>query len=223
MLLEMLMPKRIKCVVCDKEIEGAFICDLCKASIQFNIGRVCRYCGRMLLDHGVQCQNCKGMIKFFDNGVSAVIYDDYIKKVLFNFKYNEKTHLGEMMANEILKKLSDSVVDYDFIVPVPLHKNRLKKRGYNQALIIAEFLSEKSGIPLDQSLIRSLDTKALFKLQRHERQVILEDAFKSSNIKGNILLVDDIFTSGSTLNYCSKALKEGGARYVTVATFAVGD
>lgn len=222
MFLELLFPKKIKCLVCDREIEGHFLCDICLASVQFNIGRTCMSCGRMIYDQALLCHHCKGLIRHYDDGFSAVLYDDFIKGLLYQFKYNNKTHLGEYMAIEILERLKKSQVDYDYIVPVPLHKRRYRKRGYNQAAIIAEFLSRYSGIPIRQPLKRIKRTKALNKLNYGQRKIVLEGAFESDKISGNIILIDDIFTTGSTLNACSETLKKAGAGYITIATFAVG-
>lgn len=121
----------------------------------------------------------------------------------------------------------ENITNIDLIVPVPLHRSRKAERGYNQAELLAKYLSSKLGIPLNsRNLIRTKATKIQNKLSRHEREQNLKDAFiiRQSNVfkDKRILLVDDIFTTGATVNECSRILMECGVKEVYVITIATG-
>ncbi|MCH4889304.1 ComF family protein [Acidaminobacter sp. JC074] len=224
--LEVLYPRDLTCVLCGDESDHE-LCDICKGSLQFNIGSVCRFCGRMIMKSDYEvCHHCKGIKRYYDRGLSVTVYDELSKKLLFNLKYHDKRYISHTIAKYMLDYIvrSDIDIDFDVIVPVPLHTERYKSRGYNQAELICNHLSYLSGLPISKALERRKHTKPLNKLTADERLVVLHEAFElSSKVEGNIILVDDIFTTGSTLNACSKVLKESGAGYILIITFAVGE
>lgn len=223
---ELLYPRNLTCVLCHNEVEDSELCDICLGSIQFNTGRVCESCGRMI-QSGLYhiCENCKMLDRYYDKGTSVVIYDEYIKKLIFNFKYHDKRYIAHTMATYMLKKVIELEleIDFDYIVPVPLHKERFKSRGFNQAEEIAKFMCEFSGLKLNTNLKRTKHTPALNNLSEADRHKVLQEAFAlTDEIRGNIIIVDDIFTTGTTMNSCCKVLKENGAEYILILTFAVG-
>lgn len=224
---ELLYPRNLTCVLCHNEVEDSELCDVCLASIQFNTGRVCNSCGRMIFKETYPvCYNCKSLTRNFDRGISVVIYDEFVKKLLFNLKYHDKRYIAHTMAQYMLSEIInlDLDIDFDCIVPVPLHEIRFKNRGFNQAELISDFLSEITGLKVNTSLKRTKNTKSLNKLSSEERYNILLNAFELTvPIKNNIILVDDIFTTGATVNACALKLKEMGSGFVLVATFAVGE
>ncbi len=225
-VFDFLYPRNLKCIVCSKELNNDFICDECKYSIEFNLGRRCRSCGRNIYDDREFCSNCLSLNRYFDRGVSVCIYNDYIRKMMKDFKYKNKRYLGFYMAKYIVKYISDLDLDIDFdvIIPVPLHKDRLQKRNYNQSKIISDYLSNFTGLNTDNNLERIKSTERLYNLSLVKRKEVLEDAFIYRGFcDKNIILVDDIFTTGSTVNECSKILKQSGAKYILVASFAVGE
>lgn len=143
------------------------------------------------------------------------------------FKYNSKIEvggiLGEMMAQYDYDSLN--IGDNSLLIPVPLHPLRLKNRGFNQALILAKHVARKFSLPLDfATLKRSVDTKPQVNLGRSERLKSIKGAFEVSNeqkIRGEkILLVDDVYTTGSTVKECTRVLIEKGAKEVSVLTLA---
>jgi len=224
-VMDLIYPRDLTCVLCSEESDDE-LCDLCKGSIQFNIGRVCKACGRMITtDYGI-CRNCMSMERMFDYGVSVVTYDDYIKGLMYKLKYHNKRYIAHTMAKYILDYILQLNLkeDFDGIIPVPLHENRLKNRGYNQAYLIAMFLSEMTGLKVYETIRRVVNTRPLNKMTREERSHILEDAFEVTRcMEGNYILIDDIFTTGTTVNTCSKLLKASGVSQILVATFAVGE
>lgn len=230
-LLDMLYPRNLNCVLCHEPLytdHESHLCSVCLGSLQLNIGSVCRICGRMMPANDVYliCNNCKSLNRFIDAGTSVVTYDAYVKKMLFNFKYYNKKYIAHTLATMMLNKMveCDLAVDFDYIVPVPLHPKKLKKRGYNQAYLISYYLSEFTGLKIKDGLIRSKNTAALNHYDFNERQAILKGAFElKEGIEGNVLLVDDIYTTGHTMNHCAEVLKQSGATYVFAVSFAVGE
>jgi len=151
------------------------------------------------------------------------------RELLLSFKYGGQTFIGEKIAQVMADRLAIEQLEIDLIVPVPMHKSKQKKRGYNQAEIIASSLSKKLSLPYSgKLLVRMENTLAMSGLSAFERRVNIENVFSMTNraaqkIDGKrILLVDDIYTTGSTASACSRMLMEKGAREVRVITFAAG-
>ena len=139
-------------------------------------------------------------------------------------KYNNKTYLSKYIATIMKEKLDLENIKFDYILFVPLHKKRLRQRGFNQAEKIAMDLSKIVDIPTVDNISRKYNTKRLYKLGKEERINELKNAFViKENIidlkNKNVLLVDDIFTTGSTVNEISKILKINGVNKVFVSTF----
>lgn len=233
-LIDLLFPRDLTCVLCNRELfdvsEGNF-CNVCMGSIQFTAGNSCTCCGRNIPSSNIYgvCLNCSLLTRHYDSGVAVLKYDDYSKKLFFDLKYFNKKFIAHTMAVYIKKKLVGLNLehDIDYFVPVPLHINKFKKRGYNQSYIICKYLSELTGIQTLECIDRIKDTRPLNGLDPEERQVLLHDAFV---IKENfsldnkiIVLVDDIFTTGSTINACSEVLKNENVKYIVSACFGIGE
>jgi len=194
-------------------------------------GRTCEKCGKILQDdyiHNV-CADCRETERFFKKGYTCVQYGIKERKLLLSFKYGGKLFIGEKIAEAMADRLRDENIKADIIIPVPMNRKKQKKRGYNQAEIISGFLSKKTEIPYSAKLLtRTEDTAAMSKLAPAERRMNMEGAFSvpfnaAKKLNGkSILLVDDIYTTGSTADACSKSLMESGACEVCVVTFAAG-
>lgn len=190
------------------------------------------------------CEKCVGEIDYYENSVLSLNlplgiqnncdgllcvgrYSGSLKETLRRFKFSNKSSyyraLGKLLALKIQNtKQLDS---FDVIVPVPLHKSRQKHRGYNQAELMAEQIAKTLKIPCEKNLlIKSVATNSQSMLKRTERLLNLEDAFMAVNdgliADKNILLIDDIVTTGSTVNQCCKALKQVGAEKVIAGVIA---
>ena len=152
----------------------------------------------------------------FTEGRSVFVYDDVMRKSIYRFKYNGRSEYAVFFAQEIYRKYADKIRSYnaDVIIPVPIHKSKLKSRGYNQAYLIAKELSKLTQIPVNNNyLIRVKKTKVQKNLGAKERSANLKNAFK---IRANkvqycsAILIDDIYTSGATLSACSRVLLGDG-------------
>lgn len=187
----------------------------------------CTLCSRELrmIEDGPLCKDCSGKNLYFDKVISVVKYDQNIKKLIYKYKYSGHTYLGRTMGELMGKKfLTETNREY-IIIPVPLYKSKEIERGFNQSYLLAKYVGRETSIPLEKdSLIRVKNTKVMHSLSKKEREENVENAFKvahSGVIKDkNIILVDDIFTTGSTVNACSKILKQSGAKSVIILTFA---
>lgn len=206
----------------------------------------CVNCGRLLAADNKDriCRDCLSRIIYLNQPIdiklsldriwSVAVYDGVLKELIHQFKYKEKKYL----ANPLGKLLVDFVEKYlkeerfDYIVPIPLEKARQKKRGYNQAELLARILGEAVDKPILTNLVeRRKKTKPQFGLNREERFENLSGAFEISKsgeqnistIAGRtVLLLDDLATTGATLDECARALKEAGVSEVYGLVLAHG-
>lgn len=158
---------------------------------------------------------------------AAVLYDDDVQKVIHRFKYLDQPELGKLIGGLMVRAARDCLDDVDVIIPVPLHRGRLWQRRYNQSAELARTLSERTGLPVDLvSLQRIRSTTRQVGLRADERKRNVQGAFRVSAVVGGalegqaVLLVDDVLTTGATVEACARALTRGGARAVDVVTFA---
>ena len=230
--LDFLYPENISCILCNSPINKNTTYSMCKDC--FNdmnfILYGCIKCGKPIINYSLEeqsiegCSYCLNKGFYFDKVISCVEYTQISKKIIFGLKYNNKTYLSKYIAIIMKEKLELENIKFDYILFVPLHKKRLKERGFNQAEKIAIDLSKITGIPVVDNILRKYNTKRLYKLGKEDRINELKNAFiiKNNTIdlkNKNILLVDDIFTTGSTVNEISKILKINGVNKVFVATF----
>jgi len=159
---------------------------------------------------------------------SACLYDGALKELVHRFKYKGKTVLARIFSKLMIEYIEDNpeIADVDLVTVVPLHKERLREREFNQSLLIAGSVSKEYFLTLINALEKTRKTRYQNELLKSERLKNLEDAFSVSpkaDIKDkNILLIDDIITTGSTLGECAKILLGGGAKSVRCFTLARG-
>lgn len=164
----------------------------------------------------------------FDRAYSPCVYEGNIKELIHAFKYKGKDYLGEVLSTlmiEFIKEYDIPIQDLDFIIPVPLHKTRLREREFNQAEILSKQIAKefKKDLLAD-ALIRHRYTKTQTGLEIHERLNNVKGSFsvnKKYDFKNrNTLLIDDVLTSGATASEAAYALKDSGANIVFVLTLA---
>lgn len=206
------------------------LCLNCMRGIHFITSPLCLSCGipfsaEQENDH--LCGQCLTEKKPYAVARSVARYEGTILTAIYMFKYHGKTAIGKVLGN-IMADFVSGIWDmnaFDLIIPVPLHIKRLRERGFNQAVILARVLSKRFKITLDiSSLRRTLFTPPQVGLGRKERSVNVKGAFSIINqnlISGKrILLIDDVYTTGSTLIECSRVLLEVNAEAVAVLTMA---
>lgn len=227
-LLDFLYPRR--CPVCDevvKKMDGNS-CASCKNIFPPISPPYCFKCGRPLTDDTEEfCSSCLKNEPSFDRGFSLWNYNNpALRKSLHYFKYKGRKEYADFYAEKLLEAFPFlfSSRSISAFIPVPIHKKRYQKRGYNQAGVLAEKLSILTGIPVIQDfLIRSKNTIPQSRLTFQGRKKNLQDAFlinKNSphfySQLSTVILIDDIYTTGSTANVCSHLLKEYGVLKVYV-------
>ena len=158
---------------------------------------------------------------------SAVIYDDNVRALVTGLKYSDRLDLAPWLANWMLATGSPLLKDADMIIPIPLYLTRLIQRRYNQSSELARFIAAKSGVPFcPDTLGRFRKIKQQVGLTEKERERNVQGAFrvpdsKKPEVSGrNILLIDDVYTSGATAKAAARALKRAGSRQIDVLTFA---
>ncbi len=223
----MLFPKKSYCPICDSETKD-ILCKSCAQSIKFMNGRTCLKCGKALDDiyNDYTCPDCKVIIHHFHSAYSCFQYEGMGKALIHAFKYKGRTQICELLAGYMCEKMREEKLTGDYLIAVPIHHNKLQKRGFNQSSLIAESLSKKIHIKSIDCLRRDKETEKQHKLNRDERFQNVYNAFSgevSYNIKNkSILLIDDIYTTGSTADECSRILKSMGAAKIVVITVASG-
>jgi competence protein ComFC len=223
------------CLACKNKISSAkeqrFVCASCWDKIERNHPPFCASCGRHLNIKNPKdnaCSSCLQTKFYFDRAFSPCIYTGIIKKLIHEFKYSGKDYLGKPLGslmNEFIRDYHLPVEYLDFIIPMPLHKSRLREREFNQAEILSrEVGKEFNKIVLADTLIRTKPTKTQTELAIEKRRQNVEKSFRVNRPEGiknaNLLLIDDVLTTGATANEATKILKEAGANIVLLLTLA---
>ena len=216
------------CLGCEKE--GCWLCPDCFIKIGADGEEFCPVCHKYNAD-GLVCSGCQGQ-SFLDSHLAIIKYeeDKLVGDLIHNFKYNYAEEIFGVFTKIISGYLSKNFgyfKDIDFVVPVPLHGRRLAERGFNQAELIANAVSQIIGkTAVNKIIFRRRYTSVQAKLNRNDRIRNVCGAFVMNEdfaVKDkNILLVDDVFTTGSTLQECAKLLKKNGAKKVLGFTLARG-
>ena len=207
--------------------DNIFFCQGCFDRLAFSQKPICPCCGKIYsaaAGIGHHCPLCLKEHWHFSRARALFIYEDPVQVLIRRFKYQGQFQ-GLSTLYHLKRKMVTGLMEPDVIIPVPLHVDRLKERGFNQALILAEKLFPEIHHTLQHSLlIRLLRTPPQTSLSAGERRKNLKNAFAvrdKETVSGrNILLVDDVFTTGATVNECARTLKQAGAAHVQVFTLA---
>ncbi len=218
------------CVVCLKSqpLSSGAVCQSCRTSLSFIQSPYCRGCGGSLDNALELCGECLRFTRPWRHALSLFNFSGTTRELVHRFKYHGDVALTRLWSTEMRAVLSarSAEPDYDLITAVPLHWLKKMKRGYNQAELIAREFSAVSGIPFVPILKRRKWTRPQASLNLTQRQANLKNSFvlKTNLIIENksILLIDDVFTTGSTLTACANVLAAAGASAVEVFTIARG-
>lgn len=235
--LDLLLPK--SCVLCKSPLSlgsDLNICPNCWENTVFIQTIRCRKCGlpSPLVGEEVadfasisQCGWCLKWNYDFDEARAIGLYQGNLKEVIHKYKYNHMVHLSKDLLSMFMSHFPADFREYpfDYLIPVPLHLQKLKEREYNQTVILAEKISSFLGVSLRTDiLVRNKYTPPQVELSGAERWKNVKDAFEIRG-KGclkdkSILLLDDVFTTGATVHECSKVLRQGDPRRISVLTIA---
>ena len=222
---ELFFPSGIKCIICGKELasENRYgVCDKCK--ITYNT-QYCLKCGRAIANMATYCDECQNVTQPYDLARAPLIYENETVSVVHKLKYGGAKYLAENMAQFMADVYYEQNINADFITFVPMYHKKQKQRGYNQAELLANELSKLINLPVVSTLNRVKQSANLARMGRQERREAIESAFESIVTKNdvkdkNVLLIDDVFTTGATSGQCCKVLKKLKCGKITVLTFA---
>lgn len=217
-LLDLIFPPR--CPGCGRL--GELFCHACRAQVEPISGPVCPRCGRPT-EQAEPCASCRPTASPLERIVSAVVFAGPMRAAIHELKYNNGRALAAPLAVYLVEAWRRADLAADCIVPVPLHARRQAERGYNQAALLAHGLSRAVGVPLDERLvIRRKATQQQVWLNAAQRRENVRDAFACRGPANGrrIVLVDDVCTTGSTLEACAAALRAAGAGSVCALTLA---
>lgn len=232
-LIDLIYPRI--CLVCKSKLQAAHIdnlvCKKCWCAIDMNAPPFCRSCGKQLEKKsfaGNICPKCVRKTLNFDRAFSPCRYDGVIKELIHSFKYAGKDYLGAPLSRlmvEFIREYNLPIEYMDYIIPLPLHSAKMREREFNQAEILSRHIAvEFNKDILKGNLIRRRFTRTQTELEPQERFLNVKGSFslrEPDKIKGkNLLLVDDVLTTGATASEAAGALKDNGANIVFVLTLA---
>ncbi len=218
-----------RCPSCRRALpfgEETKLCSFCRERLPWIGEERCLLCGQKTEEGEELCRECRGASHRFDQARALFLYNEDTGRMILDFKNRGEKEIGRWLGREMAESFRESLPLWraDCIVPVPITRSKKRKRGYNQAEVLAEILGEEWKIPVERNLLlRVREGEQQKKLSLEERMGNLKGVFALSGplIKGaRVLLVDDVITTGSTADTCAALLKEAGAEKVFVAAAA---
>jgi ComF family protein len=231
-ILDIILPT--SCSFCNGRVGDfniPFFCTTCWSDFTPIQGPLCPRCGRpfdspeaLSSSPEHMCLACRRKPPLFDQALSVGYFEGSLREAVHQFKYRPCRSLGRPLGEWMATNVH-LVSDIDIIMPVPLHAKRLRQRGFNQALLLAHRMSEAHHIPCScDNLYRSRPTRPQVELTGVERVQNVAGAFALRKpgevVDRSVVLVDDVFTTGATMNECALVLKQAGAAQVTAFTLA---
>lgn len=220
-LLSIFFPKRCKYCGCVIDMRDE-LCNTCEKTLMKIEGEICKRCGV-----SKDLCSCGGKKSYYEGICAPFYYEGAVSKAIWNLKFRNKTEFAETLAEEMARCFQErlSEYDFDFCTFVPSAKEDIKKRGYNQADLLARQVGTLIGIPCKELLIKNRPTKPQHTLPEMKRSGNLLGCFEVKDGEefenARILLCDDVKTTGATLNECAKTLLIGGASEVFCLTAAI--
>jgi ComF family protein len=222
-----------QCLGCSEilyPVNGQIFCPACGDKIKYITGDICHICGTTFPDSPAQshlCGDCLENKTYFSYARAVFSYENFVLNAIHQFKFKRNISVGEILASFMAGFSFPDIdfADYSLMIPVPLHIKRLRERGFNQSLVLARAVGKKRQIPVNFSVLkRRRFTLTQTGSNREERKENIKGAFEVTDPKKiagkNIILVDDVYTTGATMNECAKTLTKAGARKIAVLTLA---
>ena len=226
-LLDFIFPKR--CTVCDGVLAlgKEEFCENCKKKIKYISGAVCYKFGKTVKETEEYCYDCKRKTHLFLQGVALFSYE-YIRASLYRYKYGDRREYAYVYGKYMAHRFYTKKLEWrpDALIPVPLHRKKRKKRGYNQAELIAREVGKYWNVPVITNLVvRVKNTRPMKEIDGTERQNNLKKAFKlgKNDVKLNtIIIIDDIYTTGSTMDAVAAVCRKAGVTNVYFMAVSIG-
>ena len=184
----------------------------------------CPLCGRKVEEYGL-CHECLGLINrepayYYDiEGLDALIvastYSGIMRRLIIDFKFKGKVSYGEIISDIMTEKILEKNLEGQVLTYVPMHKNKEGERGYNQSKILAEKIARNLDLSCQDVFEKTVDTKFQVGLKKLDREENLRDAFEVKNYAEEIIIVDDVITTGATIAELTKVAKKAGIKKVT--------
>lgn len=228
-LLDLIYPPR--CPICGNITDDKinYVCKTCKNKLHSIKEPRCMKCSKPILNEETEyCYDCEKRLFHYDRGMALWIYDDIMKKSIGDFKYHGRKEYSKFYGKALAEEYGNWVqsIDADALIPVPLHKQKQKARGYNQAELIAKEVGARIKVPVRTDILyRQHYTMPQKELNDVERRKNLARAFqvkKDIFFLKKIILVDDIYTTGSTIEACTNVLLEHGIQQVYFLSVCIG-
>jgi len=229
LILSIFFPRR--CPICDRTIAyGQKICEDCVEKLVCIAEPVCKKCGKQLENERQEyCGDCMKKEHYFTQGKAVFSYQKEMKLSMYRFKYANRREYATFYAEWAMERYGEWIRKrgIEVIIPVPMFAGKRRNRGYNQAEVFAKELSDVVRIPVDKNLVKRVkNTKPLKTLTERQRKDNLKGAFQvGANIVkySKILLVDDIYTTGATIDAVAEVLREAGIKEVYFLSVCIGE
>lgn len=228
----MLYPER--CPICDNvlAIGGEAVCKECLGEIELVGEPRCKKCGKPLLEEEELCMDCQNKESSYEYGYGLFVYNSSMRESVGRFKYQGRQEYAVFYAREMFREYGQWLAEKkpQALIPVPIHRRRYRSRGYNQAELIADELGKLAGISVRKDiLVRCKDTLPQKELSELERKHNLQGAFRVdgqgeelNQLPKCVIIIDDIYTTGCTLESCSSVLKEAGISEIYFLCVCIG-
>lgn len=221
-----------KCLVCHQLLsrgQGDSVCRKCRGELRLLTEPRCKHCSKPLEEMEQEyCGDCCGRKSKVEYGVALYLYDRSMQKAIRNFKYYGELAVGRYFASKITKHYGDWIrqIAPDVLIPIPIHKKRKRFRGFNQAEYLAHLVGEELGISVSgEYLVRTENTKPQKALDVNARMKNLQKGFAVNGEAGayeTVVLVDDIYTTGATIEACAGVLQRNGIKRIYFLCVCIG-
>ena len=216
---------RWRCNVCGKEIfDGEFFCKDCEKNLPYNDKTICNHCGRKITNPAEYCSTCRENMLSVDKARSVFDYAPPISGLIKKAKYDNGRYILDYFAEKLSYIYLKNFFRSEVVCCVPMSEKRLKERGYNQSELLARKVAEKINVQFKDCLVKTKETERQATLSRAERLKNLTNSFRVKSKKAvqgkNVLLIDDVTTTGATAEAVAAKLKKAGALRVHLITVA---
>ncbi len=225
-LLDLLYPHT--CPFCGR-VSADDVCGTCKEKLEYIREPRCMRCGKPIRKEEQEyCYDCERTSHVYERGYALWVHRGGVQRAVYQFKYHNQRIYSQFFGRELLSRYGQAVRRWNVttIIPIPLSGKRRRRRGFNQAELLARELGSGLGIPVDaKNLVRVRDTSPQKQMDVKGRNSNLKNAFAwrgKKGICGNILLVDDIYTTGNTIDAAARVLKSSGAGKIYFLTISIG-